>query len=394
MRGFGGVSKRWTPRLLPGLAVVLASCGGAEAPAAGDGPSEPDVVRLTEAQVRAAGIRTAVVAPMEVRGEVQVPGSVQPPDTAYAVVGSIVEGRVVAVHVLPGDVVRRGQPLVEIHAHELAQAQSDLASARADLEYREGAATRSETLLEAGAVSLEEVQRRRAELESARAEVRRAEEMLEHLIPSPEGNVTAAAPRSGTVFEVHARMGQAVLPGTPLVTMGRTDVLWVTAFVPEQTASMLGSGDTVHVRFGAPDVEVRAHLVRAGNFVDPSNRSVEMRFELEEVPPGVRAGSFAVVRVTTSEAFEGVELDEEAAARLGERDVVFVAEAPGVYRAVTVDVVPTTAGRVAVVGAPEGAELVVEGAYFLKSALELSVEASEAEAEAGSPGGGGEGGAP
>ena len=162
-------------------------------------------------------------------------------------------------------------------------------------------------------MALEEVERRAAELESARAEVRRAEEMLEHLVPSANGNVTAAAPRAGTVFEVQARMGQAVLPGTPLVTMGRTDVLWVTAFVPEQTASSLDAGDTVHVRFGAPDVEVRAHLVRAGNFVDPSNRSVEMRFELERVPPGVRAGAFAVVRVATADSFEGVELDERAA---------------------------------------------------------------------------------
>ena len=42
---------------------------------------------------------------------------------------------------------------------------------------------------------------------------------MEHLVPSPDGNVTAAAPRDGTVFEVQARMGQAVLPGTPVVTM-------------------------------------------------------------------------------------------------------------------------------------------------------------------------------
>jgi cobalt-zinc-cadmium efflux system membrane fusion protein len=372
----------------------VSACGGDEAPVEQDAPAERDVVRLSEAQVRAAGIRTAVVEAEEVRREVQVPGSVQPPDTAHAVVGSIVEGRVVAVHVLPGDVVRAGDALVEIHAHELAEAQRDIAAARADLEYRENAFQRSQALLEAGAVSLEEVERRTAEVEGARAEVRRAEEMLEHLVPSPDGNVTAAAPRGGTVFQVHARMGQAVLPGTPVVTMGRTDVLWATAFVPEQTASSLGSGDTVRVRFGAPDVEVSAHLVRAGNFVDPANRSVEMRFELEEVPPGVRAGSFAVVSVTTSDVLYGVQLDEESAVRLGERDVVFVADGPGVYRAVTVEVVPTTAGRVAVVGAPEGAELVVEGAYFLKAALELSVEAAEAEAAAGDPAGEGAGGRP
>jgi RND family efflux transporter MFP subunit len=386
MRVSREVPLKWARLLLPAVLLSLAACGGDETPAPEGVLSEPDVVRLDPAQVRAAGIRTATVESGDVRREVQVPGSVQPPDTAYAVVGSIVEGRVVAVHVLPGDVVRAGDPLVEIHAHELAEAERDLTAARADLVYRENALRRSEELLQAGAVSLEEVERRTSEVASARADVRRAEELLEHLVPSPAGNVTAAAPRDGTVFEVQARMGQAVLPGTPVVTMGRTDVLWVTAFVPEQTASALGTGDTVRVRFGVPDLEVRAHLVRAGNFIDPSNRSVEMRFELDEIPAGVRAGSFAVVSVTTSDLLHGVILDDEAAVRLGERDVVFVAEAPGVYRAVTVEVVPTGAGRVAVVGAPEGADLVVEGAYFLKSALELSVEAAEAEAEAATGG--------
>jgi cobalt-zinc-cadmium efflux system membrane fusion protein len=356
--------------------LLLAACrpGGGEPPEATP-PADPDVVMLSEAQVRSAEIRTEVPPSGTVRRQAEVPGTVQPPDTAQAVVGSIVEGRVVAVHVLPGDVVRRGQPLVEIHAHEVAEAQRDLTSASAEVVYRENAFARSEELFEAGAVSLEEVERRRADLEAARAEQVRAEEMIEHLAPSPGGNATAVAPRDGTVFEVPVRVGQAVLPGSPLVHMGTTDALWVTAFVPEQTASMLVPGDSVRVRFGAPEPEVSARLVRAANFVDPSNRSVEMRFELESIPHGVRPGSFAVVSVTTSEGYEGVELPDEAAVRLGDRDVVFVLEAPGVYRALTVEVTPMREGRVGVRGVPAGAELVVEGAYFLKAALELAVEA-------------------
>ena len=47
-----------------------------------------------------------------------------------------------------------------------------------------------------------------------------------------------------------------------------------------------------------------------------------------------------------------------------------------------------TAGRVAVVGVPEGAQLVVEGAYFLKAAIELSVEAAEADVAASTDDGG------
>ena len=379
MRIWGDVGRA---RLLAGAGIVtlitaLTACGAAEVTPEPDTVPEAEVVVLTEAQERSAGIRTEVMQSGLVRREVEVPGSVQPPDTAQAVIGSIVEGRVMAVRVLPGDVVRAGQPLVEIHTHELSDAERDATAARAQLVYHQNAYGRSEELLAAGAVSLEEVERRRSELEAAQAEVHRADEIVHHLAPSASGNSTALATRDGTIFTVHARMGQAVLPGSPLVDMGRTDLLWVTAYVPEYTASTLVQGDRVAVRFSSPEVTVSAHLVRAGNFVDPANRSVEMRFELDEIPPGVRPGSFAVVLVTTSEAFDGLELPEDAAVRLMGRDVVFGREGDGRYRALPVDVMPMSGGRVGVSGVPAGTELVVEGAYFLKAALELAGEAAE-----------------
>jgi len=367
------------------LLVLLTACGADVAEQAVPDTPPDGIVQLSEAQVRSAGIVTAVVDQQVIQQQARVPGSVQPPDTAQAMVGSFVEGRVVRVLVLPGDVVRAGQPLVEIHTHELADAQRDLRAAEAELRYHSNALQRSEELLEAGAVSLEEVERRRADYEAANAEVLRAEEIVEHLNPSPDGESTVVAPRSGTIFVVDVHLGQAVLPGTPLIEMGSTDVLWVTAFVPEHTATSLMIGDRVAVRFAAPEAEVDARLVTIGNFVDPDNRSVEVRFELLTIPAGVRSGSFAVVDVTTSEAFDGVELDEDAAVRIADEDVVFIVSGPGRYEALTVTAVATRDGKVAVQGVPEGAEIVIEGAYFLKAAMELaaiSVEGDEGEGAA------------
>ncbi|MCA9739019.1 MAG: efflux RND transporter periplasmic adaptor subunit, partial [Gemmatimonadetes bacterium] len=83
---------------------------------------------------------------------------------------------------------------------------------------------------------------------------------------------------------------------------------------PENTSSALAVGDEVEVRFRSlPGTVVTARLVRQGDFVDPSNRSVEMRFELDSIPAGVRPGSFATVDVLASEAFEAIELDQSAA---------------------------------------------------------------------------------
>jgi cobalt-zinc-cadmium efflux system membrane fusion protein len=360
------------------LIVTLSGCAGDEPVPEEALPDVPGTVRLTPEQLDAAGIQVSPVETLDLRQTVQVPGSVAPPDTAQAVVGSIAEGRVVRVRVLPGDAVRAGQTLVEIHTHELSDAQAALSAAESEFDYAREAALRAERLHEAGAISLEELQNRRAAFRRAEAEMERATEMVEHLYPTSAGNASVVAPHAGVVFTVHAQPGQVVLPGSPMVHMGTTDILWVTAYVPEGTSAALEPGDEVRVSFrSVPDVTAQARLVRVGRYVNPGNRSVEMRFELRDPPPGVHPGAFATVDITTTSAFRGMELPEDAAVRMGGRDAVFVEEETGLFRAQDVTVLPIRPGLVAVQGIPEGARVVVEGAYFLKSTM----EAGEGEAQ-------------
>ncbi|MBT8335633.1 MAG: hypothetical protein KJO11_03450, partial [Gemmatimonadetes bacterium] len=88
------------------VALLVAGCSGPE-PEADVAPVEEDgVVALSEAQIASAGLRWEPVTRSDVRQTVRVPGSVDAPDTARAVVGSILEGRVARIRVLPGDRVR------------------------------------------------------------------------------------------------------------------------------------------------------------------------------------------------------------------------------------------------------------------------------------------------
>ena len=363
-------------RTLLALLIVLGSCGGDE-PAAQPSPDPGGVVVLTEAQIRNAGIETEIPTRRSIRPTVSLPGTVQPPDTAHAVAGSIVEGRVEVVHVVPGDLVRAGQTLVEIHSHELSDAQADLTAARAEEAYERAALDRAELLLEAGAIALEEVERRRASHTAAEAEVARSQELVDHLYPSTRGSVRIVSPRQGTVFEVRTSAGEAVLPGTPLVEVGAIAPLWVTVFVPENTATALFEGDTVRASFRGLDDRVPAVLVRAGSHVRADTRAVEMRFELLETPRGIRMGSFATVAVPSGEESEGIELPADAAVRMESGDAVFVVDGPGRFRPVPVSISPLAGGHVAVLGLADGAEVVVRGAYFLKAALEAGGEEGE-----------------
>jgi len=369
---------RHTPVGALGALLILTACGPAEPPPpAVEAPQ--GLVRLTEEQMAVAGIRVEPVTLHSVALQIDVPATVASPDTALAAVGSLVEGRVESVAVLPGDEVPEGAPLVYLHSHELTDALRDLAAAEARLAYADAALQRSDQLLEAGAVAREEAEHRKAERDALAADVTRAQEWVEHLSPDDEGHVVMRAPRPGVVFEVFAHPGAGVTPGDPLVSLGRTDVLWVTGWMPEQESLHVAPGDEVAVRFQAlPHKDVTAHVVRMGGAVDPIRRAVQVRAELSWVPTGIRPGAFATLLLPSTSAEIRAMVPADAVQRVAGGEVVFVEEEPGLYRPVPVTSHTLPDGRVTVEGLSEGQRVVVAGAYAVRSEMERTASAEDA----------------
>lgn len=359
------------PTLIGTVALLAATGCAREATQSAPERLPAGTVVLTPARLRSANLRVDTVRLSPVSLPLRVPATLGTPEPASARVGSIVEGRVDAVQVIPGDRVARGAPLLLIHSHELATAHRDFTAAEAMLRAARAAHDRSERLLADEAVPREEVERRAAALAGAEAEYRRAQEIIDHLSPSPDGDVTVRAPRAGVVFAVHVRAGEAVTPGTVLVDLGDPTQLWATAFVPENAALAIAAGTRVGVVLdAAPGDTLGARVVRAGGVVDSLRRAIEVRVALDRVPPGVRPGMFASVVLPLGAREERVVLPEVAVQRMADGDVVFVQETPGRFRARAVRAVPVGSGRVAVEGLTPGMVVVTEGAYFVRAALE------------------------
>jgi cobalt-zinc-cadmium efflux system membrane fusion protein len=359
------------------LVIALGACGK-EAPPPVEESLPAGTVVLTPARLRTAKLEVDTVRLEQVSLPLRVPATVVTPELATARVGSIVEGRVDEVLVIPGDHVAAGAPLMLIHSHELATAARDFSSAEAELQAAQAAYDRSAKLLADEAVAKEEVERRGAQLTTAKAEYRRASEIMDHLSPSAQGDVTVRAPRAGVVFDVHVRAGEAVTPGTMLVDLGDPTRLWATGFVPENAALAVTPGTQVAVVMDAlPGDTVMAKVVRTGGMVDSLRRAVEVRVALDQVPPGVRPGMFASLVLPAGARAERVVLPEGAVQRMADGEVVFVQETPGRFRARPVKAQPIGGGRVAVEGLSAGMVVVTQGAYFVRAALE-GVSAEEA----------------
>ncbi len=301
----------------------VSACGGTEAPAADAGPAPtgalPDTATLSAEAVAIAAFTYDTSRTIGWRSSSTVPARLTLDPAAVQTLGSITEGRITNVLVRVGDAVRAGNVLVMIHSHEIMDARSMLVRAKSQLTAAEAeralartAADRAQRLLDAKAMSRAELERavaarQTAEAlhEQARAEMDRAEALVEHLVgdgPMPAGadphDVLIRTPVSGVVIARDAQPGTVVLPGSPLVTVGDPGQLLLQMRLSEVASQGVRVGSAV--RFALTDDPTQQHdaiVTRVAPTVDTLTRTIEV---LAAPTKGARVGraeSFAQAEV-------------------------------------------------------------------------------------------------
>ncbi|HEX6835456.1 MAG TPA: efflux RND transporter periplasmic adaptor subunit, partial [Polyangia bacterium] len=134
------------------LILVAAGCGGHASNAAQPTPPAGEAW-LTPQQVKNANLVVAPATDQDVGGAVTASGKVTYDDLRVAHEFSPVTGRVVKIEALPGQFVKKGQPLVVIESPDVGTAFSDLAKAHADLEAADRDFKRQKELFDAHAAS-------------------------------------------------------------------------------------------------------------------------------------------------------------------------------------------------------------------------------------------------
>ncbi len=198
--------------------VASAACGSEPATVV---PSRPAPVTVRVATVEAVQNESAV----EVRGTVQAQREAQ--------VSSRVMGPVVAVMVRAGDLVQRGQALVEIVPEtaqaQVRQAEGGLAQARAALALAERNLARFEALAATKSAAQVELDLARMQHEQALGAVTQADGAVK-AAQSVAAEAVVRAPFRARVVKRWVEVGDFAAPGRPLVTLESEESrsLWLT----------------------------------------------------------------------------------------------------------------------------------------------------------------------
>lgn len=223
-------------------------------------------------------------------------------------------GTVRDVRLVPGQIVEAGTLLVAL----------DVSVEEADLKAQEAQAALAKTILERRqglreelATTQEEVDRARADLDVAQAQMARTKAVI--------AKKTIRAPFQARVGIADIHPGQYLEEGTLLTTLqGVGDAVHIDFSVPQQIAAGLRVGESVEVYAANNPSAVLAKIVALDARVDPTTRNAMVRARIEGTRHAPAPGSSVRVRIPVGSMQSVVAIPVSALRKGPGRDQVFV----------------------------------------------------------------------
>ncbi len=205
-------------------------------------------------------------------------------------------GRISAVLVEIGDQVKKGQVLARLSTSviepQVNSLRAALEEARTSAELAAADYRRAQGVAASGALSKEEIERRRGAAANAEARVKVAAAQLAE-VQARRGRTDIRAPMDGVVLTRTAEVGQtATVGGEPLFRLGRGGEIEMRGRVAEQDMAALAVGQPTKVYVTGVEEPFIGTVRLLGAVIDPDTRLGSIRIALPS-DRNLRPGAFA-----------------------------------------------------------------------------------------------------
>ncbi len=366
--------RRSEPDTCPICFMDLVAAGGAGSGSISGIPMADDAAAL-------AGVRVETVRRQADAASVELFGRVAIADEATARITAWTDGRIERLYVdTVGERVRRGARLARIYSPRISVAGDTLVRA---LESLDSATESASSTRQRAAQSAVDAARRELRLLGV------DNDYIEELEESRRSrdSVTIHARRSGTVLATHAREGDHVRTGDPIVSVAALDDLWVQLEVFERDLGLVAVGDPVDIRFPALSSDdsngiYRGEIAFIDPVIDPRRRIARARVVLDPTPEGLRPDMLveATVSLDSGDERPPVTVPNSAILWTGEQSLVYVydpIERPPIYQPVPVTIGERRGQRTVILaGVFPGEQVVVNAAFRIDASLQIRGGAS------------------
>ena len=354
------------------LPLIAVACSKSEAKP--DGPGGPGAKKRD----MAFPVEVKAVESRRVEYTVQAVGSLEAFERVA--VTSRVAGAVERVLFSEGQIVRKGQPLVEVEPERyrlaVSAAEATLQKARAGQAEAQAGYSRRQQASEKnpGLIRGEEIETWRTKVQSTAAEVAQAQAALSQARLNLR-DAFVRAPVSGVIQTRTVQTGDYVPVGTVLATLQRRDPLLLRFTVPEQDAMPLRPGIIARFNVSEDAAQHEARITHVAASASQASRMVDVTANVVNPDrPELRPGAFARVTVPIG-ATRDAPVIPQTAIRPSEKGFLAFTVDNGVARQRVLTLGMRTAdGQVEVKsGLAAGETLVIRGAEALREGAKVRV---------------------
>lgn len=291
---------------------MLTACQTSSSSPSGSGVTSAAPVRLPVVSVQRQDIPVVV----------NISGTVSSLPNQSVKVSPVVAGKIVAIPVVPGQQVRRGQVVAELDTNQL-KAQLDQATgalraaedgvtqAKSNLQLAKSNLQRYSTLYQVGAISQQslfiyrnQAQVTQSQLSSAQAQVKQAIASRNQIL-TQLGYSVVRSPISGIVASRLLQVGDTAAgasasPSTPVVQIVNLDTVLINANLPADQPANVGVNQSAQIRSVAlPGVTFNGTVTAISPIVDPKSNTINIQVRTPNPGYQLKEGQVVSVVITT-----------------------------------------------------------------------------------------------
>jgi len=286
-----------------GAAIALGHDGHAPLPTRGASiDPKTGVLQLSREAREILDLKTAEVIKRPIASRWFAYATIQSPWNSSAFVGPLLGGRIVTLHVQPGESVHPGQLLAELDSQELQQLRTEVLTAKNSFDLATETATRLETATKAGAVpaqQLLEAQNQAAQADNALAVARRKwlaldlpADRLESLLAGKDSQpllLPIRAPIDGIANHADLSVGKIVDPQEHVFEIADLKTLWLRIQILEKDLSRVELGQPLSFTLTShPGEPFTSTIDKLGRALDPTTHVGDAWATLSNPPGGTR----------------------------------------------------------------------------------------------------------
>jgi membrane fusion protein, heavy metal efflux system len=295
---------------------------------------EEKTIRLTDAQITAAGITLATAGPMRIKSGVQLPGEIKFNEDRTAHVVPRITGIVESVHADLGQQVRKGQLLAVVNSTDVSERRSEYLTARQRHELTRTTFLREKKLWEEKISAEQDYLLAQQAMREAEIALRNAQQKLQALGADPTKNgalnrFEIRAPFNGTVVEKHITLGESLKEDARVFTITDLSTVWAEIAVPPNQLNLVRVGETATVTSAAFDATVTGKVTYVGALLGERTRTASARVVLPNPQGAWRPGLFVSLNLYADEGEVPVAVPADAVQTVDNKTVVFVREGEG-----------------------------------------------------------------